>query len=255
MGAWRTLHFFDHETFIREMSPKLRDLKFLNETFENPYFKRYLKRTNQEKEKVLTNIYNIADSLNDDLKTHPELFTIETAKKQAHEKYDAFSSKKYRLYEAFISKNNLGIEAFEYFMNYIIFSTYADFIPYFRFGKSLLESFTRATKNSISEELLSRISGLDYGSIYERFDDGIMTWLSYEEVELFYLDSENIIPKDKDCMVYVNEFKIFIKYAYDNKLGLIAMKDFLEPVFGLKSKISSFENYAVNEKYNFIHFE
>lgn len=222
MGDWRTLHFFDDRKYKEEIAPRVTDIESYLSDFLDEYRLSWLDGY-RDREEVLRNTIAFVPELNAELNIHPALLKIQ--KRKPDEVYDDFIRRKNRDFEQFFSANQSNLEFFEFILIETIFSSVADFNPHFKLGKWLIESIIGAKKGSIAEELLGLITGSREGGILDLVDGGIINWLSQEEVELLFLDRENIFCKDHKFPGYLKEFKDFLQMAAKNQCGLITLRN------------------------------
>jgi hypothetical protein len=245
MGDWRTLHLFDKSRYIKEIVPIIKDFDTYLSVFLNEERLRWLNSFSIPSEEILKETTKLVSELIDGLSSHPKLKELSRVKIRNIDNY-------YSHREKFISRRQSSIEFFEYLIIETIFSSVADFNPHFILGKSIFEGCIDTKLNSVAKELSSKLTLQNDDSILDLIDGGIINWLSREDVEMLYLDKENILPCNDESSNYVNEFKEFLKIAYERNLGLISMRNPRES--DLKSlKNSSDEIIKIVRKGNFKH--
>lgn len=251
MGNRRTLHLFDKSKYIKEVVPIVRNLESYLPAFLNEERLRWLGGFSHPIDNVLNDTIKFVSELNEELNIHIELIKINERKND--ENYDCFTKRKREEFEGFIRLRQCSIEFFEYLLIETIFSTVVGFNPHFILGKNLFESYIETKKNSISEELTFRITTQHQGAILDLIDGGIINWLSKEEVELLYLDRDNISHSNEESIDYVNEFKEFLKMAFERNLGLISLRNPREyDLCKLQNNSNSIENFVRNSNFKYI---
>jgi hypothetical protein len=245
MGDWRTLHLFDKTKYIKEIVPIIRNLDTYLPVFLNEERWRRLNSFSSPSEEIIKDTNKLVSELDDELSSHPELAALSRVKNKNYDNY-------YSHREKFISQRQSSIEFFEYLIIETIFSSVADFNPQFILGKTIFEGCVETKLNSIADELTSKITSQNEESILDIIDGGIINWLSKEDVELLYLDKENILSLNDESFDYVDEFIEFLKIAFERNLGLISLRN--PRVTDLKSlKNSSVEIIKIVRKGNFKH--
>lgn len=218
MGDWRTLHLFDKTTYLNEVVPMVRNLDTYLPVFLNENHLSWLDGFSKPPEEIIKETILLVSELDEELSCHPVLIKLN---QQTRKNY----SNCYSHSENFIRQNQSAIEFFEYLLIETLFSTVADFNPYFILGKRLFEGIVETTNNSIAEELTGKLLFHNENSVLDVVDGGIINWLSEEEVTLLHLDSENIMQQNEEGFDYVKEFKVFIQYAAERNLGLISLRN------------------------------
>lgn len=232
MGDWASLHLFDTTKYIKEVIPVVRNLESYLPTFLNDERRSWLDGFSNPVDKNLSETIKnetikFVLELNEELKAHPKLSNL---KQVANKNYDNYFSH----LEDFYRRNQHAKEFFGYIMIQTIFSNTSNFYPYFTFGKRLFEAYIRTENNSIAETLTSKIRYSEEDIVLSMADSGIINWLSSENVELLYLDKDNILPlndEDEEHINYTAQFKKFLKIAFERKLGVISLRNSMESEF------------------------
>lgn len=256
MGDWRTLHFFNEEKYKEEIVPQVTDIESYLSAFLNDYRLNWVDGYPITREEILRNTITFVSELSSELNIHPYLIEIE--KRKAQETYHDFVKRRNQDFDHFFKSKLSVIEFFEFLLIETIFSSVANFNPHFKLGKRLFESLISAKKGSVAEELIRLITTGPNGAVLDLVDGGIMNWLNKEEVELLYLDNENLICQDDKYPGYVNEFKEFLFMAVNSDCGLISLRNPSEYRLSrlqskpneneIQVKESGFKNILINRK-------
>jgi hypothetical protein len=246
MGDWRTLHLFDKTKYLHEIVPKVRALENYLTVFLNDKHLSYLKWFNTPIEEIIKKTIKLVSELDDELSCHPEMIKLSQIPNKNYENC-------YLHVESFIRQTQPSIEFFEYLIIETIFTYVADFNPYFVMGKRIFEGAIETREYSIARELTSKIRSQNKGSILDVIDGGIINWLSKEEVKLLYFDKDSISPSNDESFEYVIEFKELLKYASENNLGLISLRNPREyELCHLNINTNGFQNVVKNGNYKYL---
>ncbi len=209
MSSWRTLHLFDSEEFHENVIPELQGekgnlaeicLDFLKVHVTGGIFHLSKSEINTQIESLERNIINISKSLNKEFKKEIEY--------QDNVKY---------------SEATEGYYDFCRFFEYILFRNCADFFPHIPLYRSGMGGNFIIDRNSLSSSILDEIDDWNY---FFRCDmTGIANWLTNEDVELLYLDKENLHFENN---VHAEAFLRLLEIANKNKLGFIVGIDMRE---------------------------
>lgn len=218
MGYWTTLHLFDDNSFYKNVVPSL---KGQNENIRSEFFEfsKYHKIggvehfTNNELalflDSSVSEIVNIANSFDKTFKFHNEF----------HKIVDYSASKLY------LSKVE-GLYDFCRFFEYYIFKTCADFFPHIPLGKGGVFRNFNLNYKTLSYSIICELDNEnDFFGLGERM--GITNWITHEDVELLYLDKENLHYEDNNHAI---GFMTLLEIAFKNKLGLIMGIDMRQDV-------------------------
>ncbi|MDQ6531885.1 hypothetical protein [Flavobacterium sp. LHD-85] len=215
MGYWCSLHLFDDKKFYREVVPQLRgevgDLTEASREFLRYYSYGGISHFSEEKinsliEKNNQRVISISKSMDQTFKIHYEFDKITDYKSKRH----------------YLGQLDGHYEFCE-FMQYYLFKTCADFNPNLGLGKGgVSRNFTIANK-TISCNVMRE---LDYWSeFFAHGMTGITNWITHEDVELLFLDKENLHFDDNEL---AKSFLELLDIAYKNKLGFIMGVDMRE---------------------------
>ena len=236
MGDWNTLHHFDNKKFYSEIVPDLKGNGQLLKKYFNSEFGKYIAYGNDKNDERIDEILKFSHLLDSDYKSHKVLLDIQTRKKGINEEYSSFIQKRYQDEENFQRTNGHIIEDINLILTLIIFSECAAFNPHLILGRSILKGCVNAKPKSVSEEIISNLINNELGSIFysSRSNcNGFINWVTYEDLELLWLDKENLYPTDKDSEKYFSDFFKFIEIALENELGVISGTNMNEEILKL----------------------
>ena len=217
MGYWCTLHLFDEKKFYQEGISMLKGetgnlsevcFNFLKNHLVGGFSNLSIHEINLIVEQKKQRIINISSSLDNTFLISSELNNIKDNENRN-----------------FFLNNLDGYYDFCKFFEYFVFNYYSDFFPHLILGKGgALRNFDLKVK-SISYEIISK---LDYWNEFLcGFDSGITNWLSNEDVNLIYLDMENLNPIENNSS---EGFQSIIKIAKNKELGLIIGVNMIEQI-------------------------
>ncbi|MEN2400174.1 hypothetical protein GKZ90_0010320 [Flavobacterium sp. MC2016-06] len=215
MGYWCTLHLFDDRKFYNEVVPELRGetgnlsndcLDFLKGYTVGGISHLSDGKRDELVQHTIEKITSIANSLDKTFKIHDELHKIPEYKEQL----------------SFLGKLE-GYYEFCKFFEYYVFKTCADFYPHLILGKG---GVYRNFEINVKTLSCSIIAELDDWNAFICYDSmGITSWITSEDVELLYLDKNNLLFTDNER---AEGFLTLLEVAYNNKLGLIIGVDMRE---------------------------
>jgi hypothetical protein len=221
MGDWNTLHFFDDKKFYSEVVVDLKDKGILLQEHFNSKFEKYAFGNDNSKKRI-NDIIDFCRLLDKDFKSHKVLYEIATRKKNLTEEYSAYNSTKVQDENKFINDNAQIIEDLNRTLTLIIFSECASFNPHLILGRRIFSDCVKAKPKTISEDIIANIICSPTGSIHNGFGNGLINWITNEELQLLWLDKENLDATCEDAKNYFMEFINFMEIAIDNGLGLIS---------------------------------
>lgn len=221
MGYWCTLHLFNDRKFHEELIPEMRGIKGNIDSVCKDFLECYtvggvrnysVTELSKRVSQVTRQINEISNSMDHSFKLHHEFCKIN----------DFDTSMDY------LGKME-GHYEFCKFLEYSIFRCCADFYPHIPLGKGGLGrnfDFNKKYK-SLS---FSIVNELDKWNTFFCADMmGITNWLNKEEVELLYLDRENLISKEntRGDIIY-NLIEIANEYNMGLVVGIDMREDNLE---------------------------
>lgn len=217
MGYWCTLHLFDDSKFHCEVIPVLKgetgDLTEMCLEFLKTHLVGGISRfTEAEIERLVENYVEKFIAISRSLD--------ETFKKQD----DFIQNVSYEERKDFLSKLDAHYE-FCRFFEYYIFATCADFFPHLVLRKGGVH---RRFNYNIPERTIACniVSELDnWNEFLAAYGMGITNWISSEDVEILYLDRENLKFEDNESAEF---FLQLLEIAYNHNLGFICGVDMNE---------------------------
>lgn len=220
MGHWRTLHLFDDKKFYSEIVPQLKgDVDGLENSYLE-FIRTHLlggmshltkEEINKLIDRHLKSLFSIANTIVKDFKRHLVFDSISAYQ----DKID------------FMNQLS-GHYDFCNFLAYYIFETCADFFPYVPLGKGgVLRNFNINLK-ALSYSVLGELDGYnDFLCGPDRM--GVTNWISYEDVELLFLDKSNLHFNNNNNEL-ATSFLTLLDIAQKNKLGFIMGQDMRENI-------------------------
>ncbi|WP_131401745.1 hypothetical protein [Chryseobacterium sp. JM1] len=236
MGSWNTLHHFDDKKFYSTIVPDLQSEGHLLRNYFNSEFGKYIVYNNDQNEGRITDIIKFSQFLDDEFKIHETLLSIQTRKKSVNEEYNHFIKKLYKDEDDFYKENGQIIEDINLILTLIIFSECASFNPHLILGRILFTGCVSAKPGSVAEDIVSNFTNNESGSIFYSSHsncNGIINWVTSEDLQLLWLDKENLHSAGKDADKYFSDFYKFIEIAIENDLGVISGTNMNEEVLKL----------------------
>lgn len=210
MGAWNTLHLFDSKKFYNIIVPDLMgDGRILQHYFNSNLGRFILWDNVTNKEIRINNILKLCKEFASDFKVHPL--------------YKSLADQ-----DTFLKMHIEAIEDLNRIIQLIVFSECALFTPCFKLGKRLLAyfvDFNKMNAKTIASECLDSIRFSESGSLHSSIGNGIVNWLTDDEVKYLLDDYSNIIPQEAEDYsdIYISELRSFLQIASENSLGVISM--------------------------------
>jgi len=223
MGYWRTLHLFDDKKFYKEVVPELKgETGDLTQACLE-FFKHYTTggishlstgKINSLVEQNIQRIISISNSLDETFKIHHEFHKITN--------YDSQN--------LFLSSLD-GHYEFCKFLEYYLFKTCADFNPHLGLGKGGVSRNFNIHIKTLSYNIIEELD--DWNDFLSQDSMGITSWITNEDIQLLFLDKENLYFEDNDL---AKAFLTLLDAAHKNKLGFIMGVDMRESELELLSK-------------------
>lgn len=234
MGYWCTLHLFDDQIFYKKIVPELKgqkgDLESECEKFLKLYTVGSLNKFSKSEvlkrvDEVTKSIRKISNSLDKSFKINAEYSPI----------------KDYREQQLFIGKLD-GHYHFCKFLEYYVFKHCADFFPHIALGKGGLHRNFNLNFKTLAYSIISEIDEWKGFLCHDMM--GVTNWLDKEEIELLYLDRENLIFEEETRGESIYNF---LEIAYQNKLGFVVGIDMRENLLEElpKNKLLSSEAWKI----------
>lgn len=215
MGYWCSLHLFDDSKFYCEVVPVLKgetgDLTEICLEFLKRYLVGGIERFSEiEKERLVESYVEkfilISKSFDETFKNQDEFI-----KDISYEERKEFISKLDAHYE------------FCRFLEYYIFEACADFFPYLGLGKGGVDRRFKIPARTIAESIISELD--NWNEFFSAYGNGITNWISREDVEILYLDRENLKFEDNEL---AEGFLTLLEVAYNHNLGFVCGVDMNE---------------------------
>ncbi|MCB9230597.1 MAG: hypothetical protein H6581_02995 [Bacteroidia bacterium] len=232
MGDWNTLHHFNDKIFYAEIVPDLKRNGQLLEKYFNSEFGKYIAYADDNNADRIAEIISFCQFLDKDFKHHKTLFEIQKRTKGKDEDYDSFIVKRNRDEDDFQKANGKIIEDINNILTLIIFSECAAFNPHLILGRRIFTGNVRAKPDSVAEEVIWNFTNRESGSIFYS-SNGLINWVTHDDLQLLWLDKENLQPADRDSEKYFSDFYKFIEIAVENELGVIAGTNMREDILKL----------------------
>ncbi|PBJ13614.1 hypothetical protein [Flavobacterium sp. ACN6] len=215
MGYWCSLHLFDDRKFYREVVPQLKgeagDLTEASREFLKHYFVGGISHLSEEKinsliEQNNQSVISISKAMNQTFKIHDEF-----------EKITDYESQK-----LFLGKLEWHYE-FSKFLEYYLFKTCADYNPHLGLGKGGVSRNFTINSKTVTCNIIDELD--NWNDFLLQDGMGIANWITHEDVELLFLDKENLHFEDNER---AESFLELLDIAYKNKLGFIIGIDMQE---------------------------
>lgn len=220
MGYWCTLHLFNDKKFYNEIVPLLKGesgdltnscLDFLKLYKTGGINHLSTQSLNVLIEQTIQKIISISNSLNKSFKDNRE-----------YQKLQSYDDKRFFL-------NNLnGYYEFYTFFEYIVFNTCSDFFPHLPLGKGGISKNFQIEIKTLSYSIMTELDSWNNFLCGDLM--GVTNWISHEDVELLYLDKENLCFMDNQR---AEGFLTLLEVAQKNQLGLIMGVDMRESTLEL----------------------
>lgn len=255
MGDWNTLHHFNDKKFYTEIVPDLLTNGELLKKYYNLEYAKYITYPNDNITKRIDEIISFNQLLDKDFKHHKTLFDIQNGKKEINEEYSEFIKKRNQREDDFYRLNGHIIEDFNQILTLIVFSESAAFNPHLILGRTVFNGNIIAKSKSVAEDIIHNFTNSKLGSIYNQYS-GFINWITYDELQLLWLDKENLQPASDSSKKYFSDFYKFIEIAIENELGLISGTNMNERILKLiKSPLSVKIDLKEQEFVNVINYE
>ncbi|MGV3612284.1 MAG: hypothetical protein ACO1N0_15095 [Fluviicola sp.] len=235
MGDWNTLHHFDDKTFYSMIVPDFKSNGQLLRKYFNSKFGSYIVYGNDQNEERIAEILRFSQFLDNHFKSDT-LLNIQKRKKGINENYSDFIQKRNQEEEDFQKANGAIIEDINHILTLMIFSECAGFNPHLILGRSIFTGSVCAKPKSIAENIISKLTDNELGSIFypsRSNRSGIINWITHEELQLLWLDKENIYSEKEETGKYFSDFLKFVEIALENNLGLISGTNMNESILKL----------------------
>ena len=236
MGDWNTLHHFDDKKFYSKIVPDLKNDGQLLRKYFNSEFGNYIVYGSEKNDERIAEILRFSWFLDKDYKLHETLLNIQTRKKGINEEYSDFIKKRSQDEEEFQKANRHIIEDINLILTLMVFSECASFNPHLILDRTIFTGYVDAKPKSIAKDIISKFTDNELGSIFYSSHsncNGLINWVTNEELQLLWLDKENLNSTGKDADKYFYDFYKFIEIAIENNLGVISGTNMNERILKL----------------------
>lgn len=230
MGDWNTLHFFDDKRFQTKVVADLLDKGDLLKQYFESKLGKYLLWDNNNSDQKISSILDFCQFLDKDFKRHKILYDISKRKKKPEEEYLTFINRQNQDEKEFLEQNGQTIDDLSTILPLLLFSECASFNPHLILGRRIFTGCVDAKPRSVSSEIISQITDSEYGCIYSRTGSGVINWITNDELQLLWLDKDNLFSQDPDSENYFQEFLQFIEIAIKNNLGVVSVTNVRESI-------------------------
>ncbi|MFD1601897.1 hypothetical protein ACFSJW_17770 [Flavobacterium artemisiae] len=243
MGYWCSLHLFDDSKFYCEVIPVLKgetgDLTEICLQFLKTHLVGGISRfTEAERERMVENYVE-------------KFISISKSFDETFKKQDEFIQKiSYEERNKFLSTLDAHYE-FCRFFEYYLFAACADFFPHLGLGKGGVSRRFEIPARTVTENVISELD--NWNEFFSAYGMGITNWISNEDVQILYLDKENLKFEDSEL---AEGFLTLLEIAYNNNLGLVCGVDMNEKALELLPQNKLFDkDFWKKQKQTGIWFE
>lgn len=233
MGDWNTLHIFNDRHFYTNIAPDLRNKGELLQRYFNSQLGKYILWDNSNSEVRTRQMVDLCRDLKSDFKVHTTLFEIEARQKKPTEVYADFKDKQSQDYDQFMHAHADAIEDLNRILTLILFTECAAFNPHLVLGRRIFTGNVTAKAGSVASGVIDMIPCRESGSFYYSNMsncNGLMNWVTYEELQLLWLDKDNLLVPDGTDEQYLTEFLQFVELALQHESGLLSVTNVNEQV-------------------------
>ncbi|MBE8728098.1 hypothetical protein [Flavobacterium hungaricum] len=215
MGHWCSLHLFDDSKFYCEVIPVLKgetgDLTEMCLEFLKTHLVGGISRfTEVEIERMVENYVE-------------KFILISRSFDETFKNQDEFIQKiSYEERKKNISNLDAHYE-FCRFFEYYLFASCADFFPHLGLGKGGVSRRFEIPSRTVAENIISELD--NWNEFLAAYGMGITNWISSEDVEILYLDRENLKFEDNESAEF---FLQLLEIAYNHNLGFVCGVDMNE---------------------------
>lgn len=226
MGDWNTLHIFDDRQFYERLVPDFKDKGELFKSHMDSLLGKYILWDNSNSQARTQQMVELCRQLLPDFKHHEKYYEIQCRKKMLTESYADFIFKQNQDETHFQHANAGVIEDINILLTLIIFSECASFNPHLILGRRIFTGNVDAKAGSVADGVISKISQAGSGTIYygNRSNcNGLTNWVTNEELELLWLDRDNLYVPPDGSKEYLQEFLEFAELALQYECGFISV--------------------------------
>ena len=243
MSDWNTLHFFDDKYFYANIVTDLsNEGQLLKKYFKSDLWKPILfdNNNNNNSDARIKAMLDFCQHLDKDFKRHEELSSILNRNKQSNEEYSKFRHQLNEDEKEFVLKNTYAFADLNDTLPLLLFSECASFNPHLILGRRIFSEAVDAKPKSVSEQIISQIMYAETGCVYSYGGEGIINWITNEELQLLWLDKDNLFAKNPESEDYFQDFLTFTAIAIKNNWGFISVTNVREELLK-KAKNPFFE--------------
>jgi hypothetical protein len=226
MGDWNTLHIFDDRYFYERLVPDFKDKGEVFKSYMDSLLGKYILWDNSNSEARTRQLVAFCRELTTDFKVHKKYFEIQGRKKMPTEVYAEFISKQIDDDEHFRHTNADAIEDLNRLLTLIIFTECASFNPHLVLGRRIFTGNVDAKAGSIADNIITRITYNELGSPYYgnmSNCNGLTNWITNEDLQLLWLDRNNLYSPPDGSQEYLQEFLAFTELALQHDCGFISV--------------------------------
>jgi len=222
MGDWNTLHIFNDRDFYDRLVPDFKDRGAMFKHHMDSLLGKYILGNNDNSETRTLHLVDLCRQLKPDFKIHGAYYKIESRQKKPTEDYKDFISKRVEDGHDFLRVNASVIEDLNLLLTLVIFAECGAFNPHLILGRRTFSSNIKARPGSLAENIIQQTWYHPLGSIYTT-GSGPMNWISYDELNLLWLDKHNLHVPPEGSEQYLQEFLEFTELALQHKCGFISV--------------------------------
>lgn len=226
MGDWNTLHIFNDRHFYERLVPDFKDKGELFKRHMDSLLGKYILWDNSNSEARTQQLVTFSRELTPDFKVHEKYYQIQGRKKKPTEVYAEFISKRVQDDDDFRHIHADVIEDLNQLLTLIIFTECASFNPHLVLGHRIFTGNVEAKAGSIADNIITKITYNELGSPYYgnwSNCNGLINWITNEDLQLLWLDRDNLqIPAD-GSETYLQEFLAFTELALQHECGFISV--------------------------------
>lgn len=226
MGDWNTLHIFDDRYFYERLVPDFKDKGESFKRYMDSLLGKYILWDNSNSEARTQQLVTFCRELTPDFKVHEKYCEIQGRQKKPTEVYAEFISKRVKDDEEFRHKNADAIEDLNRLLTLIIFTECASFNPHLILGRRIFSGSVDAKPGSIADNITTRITNNEWGSpYYSNMSNcnGLINWITNEDLQLLWLDRDNLYSPPDGSQEYLQEFLAFTELALQHDCGFISV--------------------------------
>lgn len=239
MGDWNTLHLFNDRYFYEHLVPDFKDKGAIFKRYMDSLLGKYILWDNSNSEARTRQLVAFCRQLLPDFKRHEKYYEIQKRQKKPTEVYAEFIAQQVRDEDHFQKENADVIEDLNRLLTLIIFSECASFNPHLILGRRIFSGNVHAKAGSIADDIITQVRYNELGSpYYSNMSNcnGLTNWITNEELQLLWLDRDNLQLAPDGSEQYLQEFLAFTELALLHDCGLIAVTNVNESTLTMIEK-------------------